>query len=156
MRRLSHGIAPVCAISLAAAFGLTVLAVPAGATTGNTCGGAVADWVGESTLDAPFVGTVTLPGGSTRAISIAPQALGSTLVKAEVTASAEESRAAVGNFVLRINSLGRGQITFPTYAGETGVTNGTHCPVGNRVTRITGKVSTAGIDGKLDFTASRT
>ncbi|MFJ4672307.1 hypothetical protein [Kitasatospora purpeofusca] len=133
-----------------------VLAVPAGAATGNTCGGAVSDWVGESRLDKAFEGSVTLPGGSTRAISIAPQALGSTLVRTEVTASAEESRAAVGNFVLRINSLGRGQITFPTYAGESGVTNGTLCTVGTRVTKITGKVSTAGVEGKLDFTASRT
>ncbi|WP_143685897.1 hypothetical protein [Streptomyces sp. 1331.2] len=133
-----------------------MLAVPAGAATGNTCGGAVSDWVGEGELDTAFEGSVTLPGGSTRAISIAPQALGSTLVRTEVTASAEESRAAVGNFVLRINSLGRGQITFPTYAGESGVTTGTLCPVGTRVTKITGKVSTAGVEGKLDFTASRT
>lgn len=112
-------------------------------------------------LDAPFVGTVTLPGGGTRDIKISPQFLTSTLLKTEVTASPTDSRYAIGHMVIRTNSLGRGLITFPTFAGpkggtaRTGHTTSQLCPVGTRVTKMNGKVYVAGVEGELDFTASR-
>lgn len=149
---------PALALSLAAGLGGALVNAPAAqaAVVTDTCGGVVSDYVGLLGLDAPFIGTVTLPGGGTRDITITPQFLTSTLFKTEITASPTDSRYAIGHITLRVDSLGRGTINFPTFAGGEGETDSVTCPTGTRVTKMTGKVSAAGVSGRLDFSVSRT
>ncbi|MFG2669150.1 hypothetical protein ACGFY6_33545 [Streptomyces sp. NPDC048387] len=152
----SSVVLPALAMAVTACLGGSLAAAPAAqADVANSCGGAVPDYMGLLALDTPFTGTVTLPGGGTREIKISPQYLASTLLKTEITASPTDSRYAIGNMVIRTNSLGRGLITFPTYAGLRGRTTSQLCPVGTRVTKMLGKVSVAGVKGELDFATSR-
>ncbi|MET3983864.1 hypothetical protein [Streptomyces sp. PvR034] len=137
------------------ALGGVATAAPAHAVV-NTCGGALADYSGSGVLaDTAFTGTVTLPGGGTRDITITPLAPNSTLVRTEITASATDSRYALGDFILRVDSSGQGAITFPTYAGGAGTSKTVICATGTRVTKIAGEVHVQGVQGTLDFTASR-
>ncbi|MET3983865.1 hypothetical protein [Streptomyces sp. PvR034] len=143
------------ALALTAATCAGLGLAPAAHATTNICGGVPSDYTGLLLPETPFKGTVSLPSGSTRAITLTPQGVNSTLVKTEIAASATDSRYTIGRFVIRVNSLGQGKLVFPSYSGQTGETTGIYCPFGTRVTRMVGKVRVAGVRGPLDFQVAR-
>ncbi|GAA1074881.1 hypothetical protein F4556_003769 [Kitasatospora gansuensis] len=151
--------ATALALCLATGLGTVIAAGPAHAAVPNVCGGAMTDYVGASPLllpDAPFVGTVSLVGEK-RAISITPVFLTANVLRTEI-GTGDDARAQSGNFTLKVDSSGRGKISFPVYAGMASSTD-VNCTPGltpTRVTKINGKINVTGVEGQVDFVVTRT
>ncbi|MFD7454198.1 hypothetical protein [Kitasatospora sp. NPDC059827] len=140
-------------VSLAASLGtLASTTSPAVASTADVCGGAVSDYTGVNSPDAAFTGTAT-DGATSRPFSITPQAHNSSLIKTELVTGTNDTYA-IANFLLGVNSLGRGTIDFPIFGG-TGGSSDIQCENGTRVTRITGLLHVMDAAKPLEFTVSR-
>ncbi|QDY77467.1 hypothetical protein [Streptomyces qinzhouensis] len=141
------------ALACAALAALTAGTATASTPVANTCGGAVSDYSGLLGLDTPFTGNAT-GAGVDRPMTITPQALNGTLVKTEIASGTGDSRYALGQFLLRVDITGRGEIVFPAYAGE-GWSENIVCATGTRVTKITGMVYVADLKEPIGFVVSR-
>ena len=134
----------VAAAALAAGLaGPMLAAAPAAAAITDTCGGAVSDYVGGDTLDAPFAGTVDVHGGSDNAFTAAPVFLRDNALRTEIVTGASDDEAVVDNFRINVDATGRGTLLVPTPWGEA-VSNNVSCTAGTRVTKITGVIPAAG------------
>ncbi|MFD7415794.1 hypothetical protein [Kitasatospora purpeofusca] len=152
MRRTSLAAATTAALLLAAG---TATVVPARAATADSCGGSVSDYVGLAGLDLPFIGTAS-SNGNDRALSISPVTFGVNSFKTEIATGPTDSRYAVGPFELRVDTTGRGTITFVSYAGH-GIGDSVVCGNGGtRVTKISGAIRVQDVSKRIPFTVSRT
>ncbi|MFD9689625.1 hypothetical protein ACFXPX_16780 [Kitasatospora sp. NPDC059146] len=154
MRR-GHRSAAAAAFALTAALTNALSAAPAaGAATVDTCGGSIGDYVGLAGLDAPFTGAASA-NGNDRAMTVTPVVAGANTFKTEIATGPSDSRYAIGSFEIKVDTSGRGQIRFVSYAGHAIGDSVVCAGGGTRVTRISGEVRVQDVTKRIPFTVSR-
>ncbi|MFB7382635.1 hypothetical protein [Kitasatospora purpeofusca] len=151
MKRRTAATAAVAALALSA---VLTAAPGAGAATADVCGGSIGDYVGLAGLDLPFTGAASA-NGNDRAMTVTPVVIGGNTFKTEIATGPSDSRFAIGQFELKVDTSGRGRITFPSYAGHA-VGDSVVCGGGGtRVTRISGEVRVQDVSKRIPFTIGR-
>ncbi|WP_406112015.1 hypothetical protein [Kitasatospora purpeofusca] len=133
----------------------SLAAVPAAhAATIDTCGGSVTDYVGLLGLDTPFTGFAS-SNGNDRALTVSPVTLGVNTFKTEIATGPTDSRYAIGPFEIKVDTSGRGEVRFLSYAGH-GIGDSVTCGGGGtRVTKISGTIRVQDVSKRIPFTVSR-
>ncbi|MER7768797.1 hypothetical protein [Kitasatospora sp. NPDC096140] len=144
--------AVVAAFALAAA--LTAVP-PAGAATTDVCGGSISDYVGGDSPDTEFTGAASA-NGNDRAMTVTPVVAGVNTFKTEIATGPSDSRYAIGSFEIKVDTSGRGQIRFVSYAGHAIGDSVVCAGGGTRVTTISGEVRVQDVTKRIPFTVSRT